>query len=471
MASTSKTNVPAFMLDYPDTFFIKSDGITVFCRVCKSEFQAVHKGSVSQHLKTQKHIRTDPLHTTTQPEPSNSEFYMDLCEAFVAADIPLYKLRNPVLSSFLQKYCGRNIPHETTLRKHYIDPLYSRVVENIKDNLADKPLWVTVDETTDTQGRIVANLVVGTLDSTPSRPHLVSCKILEKGDSSHVVSFIRNNLTNYVSDFQPGRVSLLITDAAPYMLKAGRMLQEHCKKMIHFTCMAHALHRIAERVRENFNLVDTFIANMKKTFLKAPQRVTIYKKYCPNLPLPPQPVLTRWGTWLQAVNFYVENIATIKMAIVHLQSDAKCIIELKQAIDDPDLTIQLQYISRHFGHIANSITQLESRKLSLITAFDIFAGTLSQIPTDDPFGVTINTYVQSMLTRNPGYTQLQSIAEVLRNETDNESYRHFSYAPTTSCEVERTFSILKNILTDDRHSFAPHNLEKYIVIQANSVLQ
>ncbi|KRY03136.1 hypothetical protein T03_1552, partial [Trichinella britovi] len=63
------------------------------------------------------------------------------------------------------------------------------------------------------------------------------------------------------------------------------------------------LHRIAEHIRCLFPDVDRLISNVKKVFLKAPSRVQLFKEMAPEIPLTPQPVLTRWGTWLSAVFF------------------------------------------------------------------------------------------------------------------------------------------------------------------------
>ena len=40
-------------------------------------------------------------------------------------------------------------------------------------------------------------------------------------------------------------VLLLLSDAAPYMIKAGEGLSVSYPKTIHVTCVAHALHRVA----------------------------------------------------------------------------------------------------------------------------------------------------------------------------------------------------------------------------------
>ena len=47
---------------------------------------------------------------------------------------------------------------------------------------------------------------------------------------------------------------------------------------------------------------------------------------------------------------------------------------------------------------------------------------------------------------------------------------NIKYAPLTSVEVERSFSALKNLLTDKRTSLSDENLEQLLVIQCNNCL-
>jgi len=97
------------------------------------------------------------------------------------------------------------------------------------------------------------------------------------------------------------RVLLLLTDAASYnLVKAGKSLKIFYTNMIHVTFTAHACNRLAEEVRELFTKVNTLINNGKKIFLKASSRISIYKEEINDIPLPPVPVLTRWGTWVHA---------------------------------------------------------------------------------------------------------------------------------------------------------------------------
>jgi len=86
----------------------------------------------------------------------------------MAANIPLNKLSNSKFQEFLEKYTVKNIPFESTLRKGYIDDVYNKTIENIKTEIGENKIWVSIDETCDVEGRFIANVVVGVLktDST-----------------------------------------------------------------------------------------------------------------------------------------------------------------------------------------------------------------------------------------------------------------------------------------------------------------
>jgi len=105
---------------------------------------------------------------------------------------------------------------------------------------------------------------------------------------------------------------LFVTDAAPYMVKAAKSIQPFYSKMIHVTCLVHGLHRVCEKIRIEFPKVDELISNMKKVFLKAPARIELFRREAADTPLPPSPIITRWGTWLKAAIYYSENFETTK---------------------------------------------------------------------------------------------------------------------------------------------------------------
>jgi len=64
----------------------------------------------------------------------------------------------------LEKYTGKHIPDESTLRKNYLGPCYDNVIIAIREVIGNSDIWIAVDETTVTNGRYIANLIVGVLE-------------------------------------------------------------------------------------------------------------------------------------------------------------------------------------------------------------------------------------------------------------------------------------------------------------------
>jgi hypothetical protein len=99
------------------------------------------------------------------------------------------------------------------------------------------------------------------------------------------------------------------------MIKAGKAIQNLYSQTIHVTCLAHGLHRVTEEVRNQYKTVDQLVSNVKKSFLKAPSRIQTLKSIPPDIPLPPQPILTRWGTWIDVILYYCKHFKIIKNII------------------------------------------------------------------------------------------------------------------------------------------------------------
>ncbi len=78
-------------------------------------------------------------------------------------------------------------------------------------------------------------------------------------------------------------------------------------KMLHVTCLAHGLHRVAEQVRIEYPFVNEWIVSVKRIFLKSPSRNRAFKDAAPQVPLPPEPIITRWGTWIEAALFHSKH--------------------------------------------------------------------------------------------------------------------------------------------------------------------
>lgn len=61
------------------------------------------------------------------------------------------------------KYTGKEILNESILRKNYLTDYYQETIRKIRNNVLDKKICISVDDTTDYEGRFVANVVIEVL--------------------------------------------------------------------------------------------------------------------------------------------------------------------------------------------------------------------------------------------------------------------------------------------------------------------
>ncbi|KAL4083671.1 hypothetical protein QTP88_028987 [Uroleucon formosanum] len=369
----------------------------------------------------------------------------------LSANIPLNKLSNTYFKQFLIKYTGQNIPDQTTLRKVNVDHCYQEVLNEIRQKVAGKKIWVSIDETTDAEGRFIASVIIGTLLlDRPGEFFLFNLEQLQKTNHSTICSLFENSLYLLWPDgIRRNDVLLFLSDAVPYMVKVGDTLKVLYPKMVHVTCSSHGLHRVAEQIRIQFPKVDKLVANVKRVFKKASYHVQKFHTDAPNISLPPEPILTRWGAWISAVLYYSENFQTVKNIIESFdENDA---LSIKNAMQNIKLQI--------------AIIQDISSKFSQLT------GTA---------GCDINKKLQTVLNKNKGFQIVCNISKILTGEEENvgdldiaedltsSDMAYFKFAPITSADVERSFSLYKNILAPNRRTFKFENLKKSLIVQCNN---
>ncbi|XP_026820145.1 uncharacterized protein LOC113558795 [Rhopalosiphum maidis] len=252
--------------------------------------------------------------------------------------------------------------------------------------------------------------------------------------------------------------------------------------MIHITCTAHGLHRVAEEVRGKFSNVDKLISSVKKIFRKAPNRVQLFKDEAPHLNLPPEPIITRWSTWIIASNYYCENIEIIRKILEKLDADdAVSIKEAKKYISKAGIERDLAYIKSNFTILTVSITKLQKQGLPLAEAINVFENVEKVFETlQGPIGKAVFNKLNNVTHKNVGLKILKNISNILSGVTMNTELEpglpedfstddlvYFKFAPITSVDIERSFSMYKTLLSNNRRSFHFENLYKHLIIQCN----
>ena len=110
-----------------------------------------------------------------------SSFCEKLCEAFLSADILFHKLNLRKLRNFLEEETGKLIPDPRTLRRTYVARSYDTTLQKIRKRIGERNVFVSIDETPDSMGRYVANVIVVVLEAhSPGEQFLLHCEQLTK---------------------------------------------------------------------------------------------------------------------------------------------------------------------------------------------------------------------------------------------------------------------------------------------------
>ncbi|KAG7161425.1 hypothetical protein Hamer_G014068 [Homarus americanus] len=221
--------------------------------------------------------------------------------------------------------------------------------------------------------------------------------------------------------------------------------------------------------------VNQLIANVKKIFLKAPSRTARFSEIAPSTPLPPSPVVTRWGSWIDAATYYGKNFDVIEAVIATFDpEEAQSIQESKILLETEGIKESLLFIAMNFACISSTITRLVERGLLLSSAISLVNGVfdeLKSLQSDAYYGKLSN-----VLYKNKGFEKLKKVSQIMSGDAIiDETVQPLTmsdllcmkHAPIVSCDVERVFSEYKAMLTDNRRGFNFENLRHHVIIKCN----
>ena len=64
--------------------------------------------------------------------------------------------------------------------------IYENKIEEIRMNLRDEKIWISIDEKTDLRKNAIGHVIVGNLKRTDSKCYLLTSEILEKTNQSTI---------------------------------------------------------------------------------------------------------------------------------------------------------------------------------------------------------------------------------------------------------------------------------------------
>lgn len=445
-------------LEKNECFKLIGDKIT--CKICVKTYSYVPREGVAplkQHLKSKLHCRNLKVNTMqtelnikTIPNPNTAnDFDVELIKTFCSANIPLSKLENQDLINFLKKYTGIDVKSESWYRKILLEKLYKNEMQSMLSNITEKDIYVMFDETTDDNGRYILNILIGECSAIKrTKAVLVETVELERTNAVNINRAIINMLTRiYNGNIQYNKIKLLLSDQAPYAIKVGSMLKTLIPEIKHVTCLCHLLHRVCEEIRKHCPTVNSLISTLKRLLVKNKSNQHIFEDTTKKK-LPKFPVITRWGMWIEFGHYVAENYAIIKNFANTLMIESD---ELKQFFSENneiDLINQLKLVSSHI-YIPKAIKKLEGTNLSTEEQIQILMNVKTKLKD-----ARLIDKLQQSSHKNPDLSFFINFCSV----KSPKSNINFSFVPLTTVDAERSFSLLKGVLSERRRNLTPISL-------------
>lgn len=159
------------------------------------------------------------------------------------------------------------------------------------------------------------------------------------------------------------------------------------------------------------------------------------------------------------------------------EADAESIEQVQSLLRDDfdDVKDDLAFIKANFAFIPDAITAFESTTLIMSEGLQTYEDIRQNLYSmNSPICVR---KFDKIVGRNANYERLKIVRNILagrKEENENCAKRDidfvrnysaselamFKHIPLSSCDVERTFSLYKSILTDHRRSFLFENLKQ-----------
>ena len=192
-------------------------------------------------------------------------------------------------------------------------------------------------------------------------------------------------------------------------------------------------------MRSNNTLANQFVSNIKKVFVKCTRRKRLYKEVT-NLPLPPEPNVTRWNTWLECVFYCCQHFEMLSNFICNNldKTESRAIEILQDLVNNPLLQSELAYLSSQFSKVTCILDKLQGRLLlsETVKTVDLFEDCLEEEYKDK---------FTRVLERNPDWETVRKIGKILSGEANvainipPDVICNFKFAPIVSVDVERCF--------------------------------
>ena len=118
-------------------------------------------------------------------------------------------------------------------------------------------------------GNKYVNIQIGTVSNSKVN-YLIYCEIFTHVNNEVILNAINNVLENF--KLEQTKMLLLISDAASYMIKSGKVLKSNNESLFYVTCFAHLAHNCSLKVWSYYKSLDFLITSLKIATIKSSER-------------------------------------------------------------------------------------------------------------------------------------------------------------------------------------------------------
>ncbi len=426
----------------PNNFTINRKKLILTCCICKKEFRSIKLQVYMIHLKSDKHQLRDRILKLEGKNLNKTESSNIWVKAFGGTGIPLNNMRKPVFRNAL-KDLDPNLPSVNSVRKK----LFLQFQKNINlftSKCFNEKIYVICDET-QKRGLKYFAVLIG-LVKNPGDQFLVNLKVGNyKCDSQFVIDSLTEAIARIKVQFS--NLSLVITDAVSYNLLAKKIITEKYKNVSWVTCFSHMLHNCCSFLSD-FYSEETRLIILLNDFIKRSQ---LKAKAIFNGLNIPSLVMTRWGSWLEVVEYY--SLHSQKIISIILGKTFELNSERNKKIYDVVIknreNLNFASISANYGFLRRLIERSEIHGFSIQNAGDIMQDIeFNQDPAE------LKKYLNQRIVKN-------DLFKLYAQESGNAGYSGIIHCPSTSVDIERLFSHLNN-LTSSARNFKNENVLMYL---------
>ena len=371
--------------EFSNEGFFVNDKKILMCRYCDKRLEHERKGMLIKHIASDTHKRSKNKSTASmkrqlsvgesftqakKAKDDKTQFTIDTTEAFLSAGISVEKLDHPKMREWFAKYVkgSGDLPCADRIRQHYIPIIGLKKVEQLKQIVKNKKLFIMCDETTDKSGNCVFNILFRLLEATDHQGvHLAASAVLDKASGSTCTQSIVDTLNKYEVEYH--NVLGIVTDSARYMILCACTLKGLVgDNLSHVQCWAHKINLVGQIWQCSLDELNTTVAKTKAAFLNTRKRKHLYLdflrgKYEDSTKVRhfPMPVQTRWNTWFEAARYiheYLDDILEFMEQLGEENSGVKFLQDMS-----PHFLyitkIQAQFVADNCSRFVNLITFLE----------------------------------------------------------------------------------------------------------------